>query len=132
MKKLEFIDKVSAPIFVSTILLEAAVLRKQELRQLGDLDDYTREELSDPTLPPDPLRPVGYERRDTIASLTMFAGSLAFNFAFEYIIRRNSRFLFRHRIANVSESRGSFLKAMLLWDFLYYWDHRWMHEVRLF
>ena len=22
--------------------------------------------------------------------------------------------------------------AIVAWDFLYYWDHRWMHEVRLF
>ena len=27
-------------------------------------------------------------------------------------------------------SQGSV--AMVAWDFLYYWDHRWMHEVRLF
>ena len=39
--------------------------------------------------------------------------------------------LFRHRVSNVGRRRGSFLTAMVLWDFLYYWDHRWMHEVRL-
>ena len=34
-----------------------------------------------PELPPDPLVPVGYERDDTKASLTMLAGNVAVNLA---------------------------------------------------
>ena len=39
------------------------------------------EQLSDPRLPPDPLVPLGYERHDTTASLSMLAGNVAFGFA---------------------------------------------------
>ena len=43
-----------------------------------------------------------------------------------------SRAVFKRRIVNIGASRWSLPAAMVAWDFLYYWDHRWMHEVRLF
>ena len=82
-------------------------------------------------LPADPLVPLGYERKDTVASLAMLAGNIAIGFATLSVFSRFDRFLFKHRVSNVGMRRGSIATAMVLWDFLYYWDHRWMHEVRL-
>jgi sterol desaturase/sphingolipid hydroxylase (fatty acid hydroxylase superfamily) len=75
--------------------------------------------------------PIGYERKDTIASLAMLAGNIAFGFVTLSAFGKVDRFLFKHRVANIGLRRGSIASAMVLWDFLYYWDHRWMHEVRL-
>jgi len=75
--------------------------------------------------------PLGYERKDTIASLCMLAGNIAFGFATMSAFGKFDRFLFKHRVSDVGMRRGSIVSAMVLWDFLYYWDHRWMHEVRL-
>ena len=67
-------DLVSLPMFALTMMAEARELNsRSELREHGDLDDWTRGELSDPSLPADPLVPVGYERSDTRASLWMLA-----------------------------------------------------------
>ncbi len=131
--RLDAIDLASAPIFVITMLAEARALRgRPELRELGDLDDATREELSDPSPRADPLVPVGYERRDTTASLAMLAGNVAVNLAAAVALNKVHRFLYRNRVADVGGRRGSFLKAMLAWDFLYYWNHRFMHDHRIF
>ncbi|MEQ1703363.1 MAG: sterol desaturase family protein [Ilumatobacteraceae bacterium] len=130
-KKLDAVDLASAPMFVVTMLAEYAWLRKVPTRTDGDLDDADQATLSGTQLPPDPLVPVGYERKDTTASLAMLVGNVAFSFVTAAAFSRFDRFLFRHRVSNVGRRRGSFLTAMVLWDFLYYWDHRWMHEVRL-
>ena len=130
-KKLDAVDLASAPLFVVTMLAEYAWLRKVPKRTDGDLDDADQATLSGTQLPPDPLVPVGYERKDTTASLSMLVGNVAFSFVTAAAFSRFDRLLFRHRVSNVGRRRGSFLTAMVLWDFLYYWDHRWMHEVRL-
>ena len=131
VRTLDAVDKASLPLFAVTMLAEHAVLRRRPLRTLGDLDDADHETLSGTQLPPDPLVPLGYERRDTAASLAMLVGSVAIGFACAGMFGRFERFVFRHRIANLGKRRSAFVWAMLLWDFLYYWDHRWMHEVRL-
>ncbi len=126
-------DMVSLPLFAVTMLAEARALKaRPELRTMGDLDGWTREELSDPTPPPDPLIPVGYERRDTIASLLMLAGNVAVNLSLAGVIGRAHRRLFGRRVADLGARRGAFLASMLAWDFLYYWNHRWQHEKRIF
>ena len=130
-KKLDAVDLASAPLFVVTMLAEYAWLRKVPKRTDGDLDDADQATLSGTQLPPDPLVPVGYKRKDTTASLSMLVGNVAFSFVTAAAFSRFDRLLFRHRVSNVGRRRGSFLTAMVLWDFLYYWDHRWMHEVRL-
>ncbi len=130
-KQLDFIDKASLPLFFGTMIVEYAMLRNGPKRTMGDLEGVTEAALSGQQLPADPLIPVGYERRDTAASLAMLGGNIAFGFATASALGRIDRFLFRHRISNVGMRRGSIVSAMVLWDFLYYWDHRWMHEVRL-
>ena len=130
---LDAVDLASAPLFAVTMLAEARALKNRpELREMGDLDDATREELSDPSLPADPLVPVGYERRDTAASLSMLVGNVAVNLATATVLGKVNKALLGKRIANVGGRRGSFVVAMVAWDFLYYWNHRWQHEHRIF
>lgn len=128
---LDALDLVAIPYFVITMVVEWRALRKRSRRTFGDPDQATRAELSDPRLPADRLVPVGYERRDTAASLAALLGSVVINLALAGPHARAERFVHRHRVANLGSRRSKLLTAMVLWDFLYYWEHRWMHEVRL-
>jgi sterol desaturase/sphingolipid hydroxylase (fatty acid hydroxylase superfamily) len=131
--ELDRIDQASLPLFAATMLWEAAVLhRAPERRAFGDLRNADERTLSGPQLPPDPLVPVGYGAADTVASLSALIGSIAVNFATMSTLGRFERFLSGRRISAIGSRRGSLLSAMVLWDLLYYWEHRWMHEVRLF
>jgi sterol desaturase/sphingolipid hydroxylase (fatty acid hydroxylase superfamily) len=125
------VDLVSVPIFAVTMLAEARALKHRQLREPGDLDEWTPAQLSDPSLPPDELIPVGYEKRDTTASLAMLAGNVAVNLAYYGALSRVNKFLFRHRITDLGRRKGSFVVSMVMWDFLYYWSHRWQHEKRI-
>ena len=131
--KIDAIDLASVPIFVATMLAEAAVLRRTAMkRTLGDLDDANAEVLAGATLPADHLLPLGYERKDTTASLLMLVGNVAFGFATLKTLQRLDKMVSGRRISNIGGRKRSILGAMVLWDFLYYWDHRIQHEVRLF
>ncbi|HEY7627243.1 MAG TPA: sterol desaturase family protein [Ilumatobacteraceae bacterium] len=131
LRQLDLVDKLSIPLFVVTMIAEHRALRKRPKRTIGDLLDADERTLSDTHLPADELIPLGYERKDSVASLTMLAGNIAFGFATLAAFSRFDRFLFRYRISNVGTRKRSIALAMVLWDFLYYWDHRWMHEVWL-
>ena len=133
-KALDKIDIASGPIFVATMLAEHAALKRRPARRtIGDLDTADAVTLSGPQLPPDPLVPLGYERRDTTASLLMLVGNVTFTLAGLTLVSRFERFLFRRRLFDLGgRRRSAWVAAMLTWDFLYYWDHRWQHEVRLF
>ena len=130
-----WLERVVFAGFAATMTAEWWKLRKRPQRRLGDLDDATREELSDTTLPRDPVVPLGYERRDTAASLAALAGSVILNeLVWAKPLGAIDRFAFRHRRANVGRAgKGvvGFAAAMVTWDFLYYWEHRLMHEVRV-
>ena len=131
--KIDAIDLASVPIFVATMLAEAAVLRRTAMkRTLGDLDDANAEVLAGARLPADHLLPLGYERKDTTASLLMLVGNVAFGFATLKTLQRLDKMVSGRRISNIGGRKRSILGAMVLWDFLYYWDHRIQHEVRLF
>jgi sterol desaturase/sphingolipid hydroxylase (fatty acid hydroxylase superfamily) len=131
LRQLDLVDKLTLPMFAITMLMEHAKLRKTPKRSVDEVIVSDRQQVADPLSAPDRLVPVGFERRDTTASLTMLAGNIAFGFAFMAAFGRADRFLFRHRVSNLGLRRGSIGTAMLLWDFIYYWDHRWMHEIRL-
>jgi sterol desaturase/sphingolipid hydroxylase (fatty acid hydroxylase superfamily) len=133
---LDKIDQASAPIFAVTMLAEAAILWKREQARAasalptslvdGDLTPGRHD------LPPDELVPVGYELKDTLASLGTLAGMVAIGLATMPITNAINRFLYRNRIADVAKHRkAAWISSMVLWDFLYYWDHRAQHEVRL-
>ena len=116
-------DMVSLPMFVITMMAEAKELRSRpELREPGDLDGWTLDELSDPSLPEDPLIPVGYERNDTRASLLMLVGNIAVNLALSGVMGRINRRLFGRRIMTIDGRRGSFLAATVVWGFPQTWD----------
>jgi sterol desaturase/sphingolipid hydroxylase (fatty acid hydroxylase superfamily) len=123
---------LSLPYFAITMAAEWWVLRNRHQRTLGDMRDATPDELSGRQLPPDPLVPLGFERRDTVASLAALAGSVVINAALLGPHGRLEKALFRHRVADMGSRRMALVSAIVLWDLLYYWEHRWMHEVRLF
>lgn len=131
----KWLERVVFGSFIATMVGEWWVLRKRPRRDFGDLDSATREQLSDSTAPADELVAVGYERSDTAASLAMLTGSLVMGeVVWGPFNRRLDRLAYKHRRANASSlGRGviGFAAAMVLWDFLYYWEHRWMHRVRL-
>ena len=81
LRQLDLVDKATLPLFAVTMVAEYAALRNAPKRTLGDLYDADERTLSGTHLPPDPLVPLGYERRDTVASLAMLAGNIAFGFA---------------------------------------------------
>jgi sterol desaturase/sphingolipid hydroxylase (fatty acid hydroxylase superfamily) len=128
---LDALDLLAIPYFVITMIVEWRVLRRRATRTLGDLADATPGELSGGHLPADPLVPLGYERRDTAASLAALLGSVVIGLALMGPHGRAERFMFRHRVSNLGGRRSKFVTALVLWDFLYYWEHRWMHEVRV-
>jgi sterol desaturase/sphingolipid hydroxylase (fatty acid hydroxylase superfamily) len=133
LKSLDLIDRLSVPLFVVTMVGEAVMLRRTTQKRIPtDMDDADQHALSGTQLPADPLVPLGYERKDTVASLLMLVGNVAFGLATMSVLGRLDARLYKRRVSNVGGKRGSLWLAMLLWDFLYYWDHRFQHEVRLF
>jgi sterol desaturase/sphingolipid hydroxylase (fatty acid hydroxylase superfamily) len=130
--ELDAIDKASVPLFVLTMAAEWWLLRDRPKRAFGDMEGATIEQLSGDQLPADELVPVGYEKRDTATSLAMLVGSVAIGFAFAGAFTKLDKWLFERRVSNFGSRRGKFLTAMVMWDLLYYWEHRFMHEVRLF
>ena len=97
LRQLDLIDKATLPLFAITMLAEYAALRKVPKRTLGDLYDADDETLSGTHLPGDELVPLGYERKDTVASLAMLAGNIAFGFATLSAFSKFDKFLFKHR-----------------------------------
>jgi sterol desaturase/sphingolipid hydroxylase (fatty acid hydroxylase superfamily) len=130
-RQIDLIDKLSFPFFAVSIAAEYFALRHKSKRHLGDLVDADIETLSGEQLPADPLVPLGFERRDSLASLAMLAGNVGVQLAVAPALIRIDEYLYGHRISKFGSRRGAMMSAMILWDFCYYWDHRWMHEVRL-
>lgn len=131
IKGLNRIDAISGPLFIATMLWEYRALAGRPKRAVDDLDHADESAISGTQLPADPLVPVGYERRDTIASLGTLAGSVAVNLATAGLIGKLHNVVFRRRLVNLGATRLAMPLAMVAWDLAYYWDHRWMHEVRL-
>ena len=127
---IDFIDAITLPLFVGTMILEHRSLRGRPRRELEPTDAPIP--VDDGSAIPDPLVPLGYEKRDTASSLGLLIGNIVIGFALQGVLGRITRRLFDRRVSDFGSRRLSFLKAMVAWDFLYYWNHRWMHEVRLF
>jgi sterol desaturase/sphingolipid hydroxylase (fatty acid hydroxylase superfamily) len=75
---------------------------------------------------------LGYDDvKDTWASLSMGVGSLVtvtlINTTYYWI----AVWAWPHRLIDLGEGVVGWIAAMIGWDFLYYWHHRWEHEVRL-
>ncbi len=115
---------LAIPAFFATMALEYAVIRSR----------FGRHRPVDEAIPvsSNTDRPLGYEARDTATSLAMGVGNLALNMVFARATRPFDRWLYRHRVADVGRARYAFVTALIVWDFLYYWDHRVQHERRIF
>ena len=74
---------------------------------------------------------LGYERRDTWASLGLGIGSLVFVSFVNLAIFEFARRLWGHRAFDLGHGAVGWSVAMVGWDFAYYWHHRFEHEVRL-
>jgi sterol desaturase/sphingolipid hydroxylase (fatty acid hydroxylase superfamily) len=136
LRELDRVDKASVPIFIGTMLWEHAALKRRALRPLPAIDATDADVIDDPAskpgaLPADRLVPLGYERSDTTASLAMLAGNIAFTLGTASLIGKVYDKVFARRLLTITSRRTQYAAAMVAWDFLYYWDHRWMHEVRL-
>ncbi len=130
---LDPIDRLSAGMFVVTMLAERRALRRRGATVPDDqLAAHAPLTGSADRLPADPLGPVGYEARDTATSLAMLLGNVAVTQAMAAPIGALNRRANRRAIARLGTGPAAFPAAMVLWDFLYYWEHRWMHEVRVF
>lgn len=100
----------AAPFFLLSVWLEWWVLRRQRARGLPVL---------------------GYDdTRDTWASLAMGVGSLVTVTLINTAVYWFAVWLWPHRFIDLGEGVLGFAVAMIGWDFLYYWHHRWEHEVR--
>lgn len=130
-RQIDLIDKLSFPFFALSTAVEYIALRHEAKRTLGDLENADIVTLSGAQLPADPLMPLGFDCSDSTASVAMLAGNVAVQLAVAPVLIRIDELLYNHRIANFGSRRGSMTMVMVLWDFCYYWDHRWMHEVRL-
>ncbi len=75
---------------------------------------------------------LGYERRDTVASLMMGLVSVAFVGLIVHGQFLLARWLWTYRLTDLGEGPLGWAVAMLSWDFVYYWVHRVEHERRLF
>jgi sterol desaturase/sphingolipid hydroxylase (fatty acid hydroxylase superfamily) len=73
---------------------------------------------------------VGYERRDTIASIGMGVGSLLFAGSLQLAAFGVATLLWPHRLFDLGSGLGAVVVAVFAWDFMYYWQHRAEHEVR--
>ncbi|HRG99900.1 MAG TPA: sterol desaturase family protein [Polyangiaceae bacterium] len=75
---------------------------------------------------------VGYELKDTLASLGMGVGSLVFAGAIQLGVFLLAERLWEHRLLDLGTGALGWAVALFGWDFTFYWHHRWSHEVRLF
>ncbi len=75
----------------------------------------------------------GYDiPKDTAASLAMGVGSLFFVTLINAGVYALARGAYLHRITTFESAALEWTLAIVLWDFAYYWHHRFEHEIRLF
>gem|GEM_PF-4727430 len=73
----------------------------------------------------------GYDWRDTGANLAMGLGCIVFVGALRLGMLGVAGFVYAHRIGDVRTGVLGWSVAIAGWDFVYYWHHRWEHEIRL-
>jgi len=100
------------PLFLLALIVEPSVLARARARGADVL---------------------GYPQwRDTAASLAMGVGSIFFVTAINLAVFLLAGALYPHRIVDVGSGPLGWAVAMVGWDFLFYWHHRFEHEIRLF
>lgn len=73
-----------------------------------------------------------YESKDAFASMAMGIGNVVVNTLTATVTFLMLVFFWRFRIAELPFTWWSILTAFLLYDFVYYWKHRFAHRVRWF
>ena len=101
----------AVPVFVALIALE--MRRHRRLRRAG------RRDL------------VGYERRDTAASLWLGVGNVVVAAAVQGGVLALFLFVYEHRIFELGTGVFAWVALFFAEDFVYYWWHRASHEVRI-
>jgi sterol desaturase/sphingolipid hydroxylase (fatty acid hydroxylase superfamily) len=99
------------PIFFALMIWEISVLRTR--RRNGDTQ----------------LK--GYSKPDSVASISMGVGSVVIVGALHLVVFAVAVWLWRYRFFDLGDGWVGFLAAMLTWDFTFYWEHRFNHEVRM-
>jgi sterol desaturase/sphingolipid hydroxylase (fatty acid hydroxylase superfamily) len=74
---------------------------------------------------------LGYERRDTLASLGMGIGSLFFVSFINFGVYAIATRVWLHRLTDLGHGALGWAVALLGWDLAYYWNHRLEHEYRV-
>lgn len=74
---------------------------------------------------------LGFDRRDTRASIGLGFVSLAFVFVINLGVYTTAEWLTRYRLFDLGEGVVGWTVALIGWDFSYYWVHRVEHENRL-
>lgn len=117
----------AAPVLVLMVAVEAWVLRDVRPKA-ADAAGAVHAKPEDPQA----RSLVGYEWRDTWASLAMGTGSLVTVTAINLGIFTLATWLWSFRLVDLGTGVVGWLVAMVGWDFAYYWHHRLEHECRLF
>lgn len=99
----------AAPFFIATVVIEAVLIARWKE---GGRDV------------------IGYERRDTWASLAMGVGSLFTSTALNAGVFFLATWLWKHRLVDLGVGALGWTVALIGWDFAYYWHHRAEHENR--
>ena len=74
---------------------------------------------------------IGFEARDTWASLAMGVLSLVTGLIVIAVSIPIASFAWDHRITDLGEGAVAWIVALLAWDFMYYWAHRSQHRIRI-
>lgn len=103
------ISSSAAPIYMAFIALELVLILRFAAR--GD-----------------------YEPRDTGTSLMMGTGNLFVKILFGGTVFAGIAalylFVYQHRVFDIGFAWWAFIVCFVLDDFVYYWNHRWEHEIR--
>jgi sterol desaturase/sphingolipid hydroxylase (fatty acid hydroxylase superfamily) len=114
MSTADLILVLAVPWFIGMLLLELAVTRAgvmQERRLRGDV--------------------LGYDRKDTRTSLAMGLGSMFVNGGWRLVEIAGLSLVAAWAPWDLGHGWVAWVVAMVGIDFMYYWDHRAGHEVRL-
>ncbi len=76
-------------------------------------------------------RILGYERRDTLASIAMGVLSTVPVLLLNLGVLAIATWLWQWRITDLGTGWAGWTVALVAWDFAYYWQHRWEHEIRI-
>jgi len=99
------------PAFFVLMIVEARVLRAQRARAAGDT--------------------LGYARRDTWASLLVGLGSVVPVAILNIGVFVIATWLWQFRLFDLGTGVIGWSAAIVAWDFSFYWQHRWEHEIRI-